>query len=332
MLRFVLACLAASQLTFGLMVQAHAETESHDDAWQALSKAAHAARELSYKGIFTHQTAGHMRSVEITHMNAGQGEYSHIVMLDGTPMEMLKQGQDVVIFNPQGEKVVIEKRRGQLLFPALLPANMDLIKSLYQAKLGADERIGGRLGQVVSLEPRDQYRYSYRIWVDKEFSLLLKIVTLNKAKQAIEQIAFNQISLLNTQNLDWFQPKIDQNKPYVMEKSHATQGDSNVHEEWKLVQIPAGYRQIDHIKRAMPSKLEANKVVIVNQLIFSDGLSSVSLFIENLAKGVRPKMGHVTVGATSFYANVAEGRQIIAVGEVPEATVAGFANAVSFNK
>lgn len=332
MFRFALACVLASQLSIGFVTQLHAEPESQDEAWLVLAKAAHAARELSYKGIFTHQTAGNMRSIEITHMNAGQGEYSHVVMLDGSPMEVLKQGQDTVIFNPKGEKVVIEKRRGQVLFPALLPANMDLIKTLYQAKLGADERVGGRLGQVVNLEPRDQFRYSYRLWADKEFGLLLKAVTFNKSKHAIEQIAFNQLNLLNTQNLDWFQPKIDQNKPYVMEHAQARQGEADSQDDWKLLQVPAGYRLIDHIKRAKPSKVEANKIVVVNQLIFSDGLSSVSLFIEDLTKGVRPKMGHVTVGATSFYANVAEGHQIIAVGEVPEATVAGFANAVSFNK
>jgi sigma-E factor negative regulatory protein RseB len=47
-------------------------------------------------------------------------------------------------------------------------------------------------------------------------------------------------------------------------------------------------------------------------------------------KGVRPKVGHTMVGATNFYALVNDGHQVMVVGEVPEAAVTQFANAVSF--
>jgi sigma-E factor negative regulatory protein RseB len=67
-------------------------------------------------------------------------------------------------------------------------------------------------------------------------------------------------------------------------------------------------------------------------VILSDGLASVSLFIEPLIKGAKAKNGHKLVGTTSFYANVIDGHQIIVVGEVPEATVAQIAHAISFKK
>lgn len=72
-----------------------------------LEKAAHAARDLSYKGIFTYQSGENSRSIEITHMNSGQGEYSRVVMLDGLPREVLSQGSDIVIFSPRNEKIVM---------------------------------------------------------------------------------------------------------------------------------------------------------------------------------------------------------------------------------
>jgi sigma-E factor negative regulatory protein RseB len=59
-------------------------------------------------------------------------------------------------------------------------------------------------------------------------------------------------------------------------------------------------------------------------------LASISIFIEPLAKGVRPKVGHTIVGATNFYALVHEGHQVMVIGEVPEAAVTQFGNAVSF--
>jgi sigma-E factor negative regulatory protein RseB len=70
----------------------------------------------------------------------------------------------------------------------------------------------------------------------------------------------------------------------------------------------------------------------ITHIVFSDGLASVSLFIEPLLKGIKPKSGHKLVGTTSFYAHVIDGYQIITVGEVPEATVAQVAHAISFKK
>jgi sigma-E factor negative regulatory protein RseB len=321
MKRLLLACLIASHFSLAM-----ADPEAQADPWILLDKAAHAARDLSYKGIFTYQSGTNSRSIEITHMNAGQGEYSRVVMLDGLPREVLSQGSDIVIFSPRNEKVVIEKRRGKNLFPALLPVNLDLVKASYQAKVTGQERVAGREGVIVLLEPRDSYRYSYRLLTDKEYGLLLKATTLNQQNDVIEQMAFNQLNLLNTQDMEWFQPKVDPRKPYVMEEEvpSSAAGETN---GWKLGQLPAGYKQIDHIKRVVPGKSTP-----VNQLIFSDGLSSVSLFIEPLTKGVRPKIGHTMVGPTNFYANVKGGYQIVVVGEVPQATVSQIANSVNFSK
>lgn len=331
MARVALACLFASHFLFSM--SCFAEGATPEDPWLLLDRAARASRELSYKGVFTHQNAGNMRSIDITHVNVGQGEYSRAITLDGSPLELLRQGQDMVIFNPQGEKVVIQKRRGHVLFPALLPANMELIKTYYTSKVVGEERVAGRDSTIVELEPKDQFRYSYRLWTDKYFGLLLKAITLNRQSHVVDQIAFSQINLVNQQGLEWFQPKIDQRKPYVMEDQSGVIAESNPHgTAWEVQQVPAGYRLVDHIKRMVPSKLDPKRVMPVDQLIFSDGMASVSLFIEHIDQGTRPKMGHTSTGSTSFYAHVNEGHQIIAVGEVPEATVAQFANAVSFKK
>lgn len=320
MWRLLLGCLLATQFSY---VQAAPE----NDPWLVLQKAAQAARELSYQGVFLYQSGNSSRSVQITHMNYGQGEYARIVVLDGTPREVLSQGNDVVIFSPRNEKVVIEKRRGQNLFPALLPPNVDTIKTSYQVRLGGMERIGGREGQVVYLEPRDKYRYGYKFWADREYGLLLKSMSSNQRDQVVEQMAFNQLTLLNTQSMDWFQPHIDPNKHYVMEDQVPAKPSSADADNWVVEELPAGYKKVDQIKRMAPGKN-----VPLTHIVFSDGLASVSLFVEPLTKGARAKTGFTSLGATNIHANVVEGHQIMVVGEVPEATVAQIANSVSFKK
>jgi len=68
------------------------------------------------------------------------------------------------------------------------------------------------------------------------------------------------------------------------------------------------------------------------KLIFSDGIASVSLFVEPLVEGQRPKKGHMLMGSTNMCANVVDGHQIIVVGEVPEKTVESIAKSVSFKR
>lgn len=297
---------------------------AQDDAWLMLQKASQAARELSYKGVFVYQSGNTSKSVQLTHMNYGQGEYARMVVLDGAPREVLSQGSDVVIFSPKNEKMMIEKKRGQNMFPALLPSNMDALKASYQVQTGAVERVGGRDAFVINLSPRDQMRYGYKFWVDKEYGLLLKTTTINERGETLEQINFTQLTWMQDQNMDWFKPKFDPSKSYVMDQDAPAKMNS-AEMDWDVAQLPAGYRKVDQVKQVVQGK-----AFPVTQMIFSDGLASISVFIEPLAKGVRPKVGHTTVGATNFYALVNEGHQVMVIGEVPEAAVTQFANAVDF--
>jgi sigma-E factor negative regulatory protein RseB len=296
------------------------------DPWVVLEKAAHAARQLSYKGVFVYQAGDNSRSVQITHMNYGQGEYARIVMLDGLPREVFRQGSDVVIFSPRDEKVVIEKRRGHNMFPAVLPSSMDAIKGTYQARAGSQERVAGRLGQVIFLDARDKFRYGYKFWTDRENGLLLKYMTMNEHGQIVERIAFNQVSLMDTREMDWFQPNVDPAKSYVMEEHTPSRVLAEI-DGWTFSDLPPGYRKVDQMLSRVHGKAEP-----VTHVIFSDGLASVSLFIEPLVKGTRPKSGHSAMGSTHFYADIINDHQIVVVGEVPEATVTQIARGISFNK
>jgi sigma-E factor negative regulatory protein RseB len=299
-------------------------SQAADEAWNALQKTAFAARELNYQGIFVYQNGNQVRSVQITHMNNAGQEFTRNALLDGKPREVFSQGSEIVIFHPKNDKVVIEKRRGQNLFPAMLPTDLQAIKTSYTAKLSSIDNVAGRKAQIIELIPNDAYRYSYKIWSDLEYGLLVKMASVNKANETLEQITFSQLSIMNTQDLNWYQPKIDAKKKYVMEEVVAS---NHVTSNWIVTELPPGYSKIDHISLAVPGKAQP-----VDQVIYSDGIASVSLFIEQIAKGSRPKKGHMLVGSTNICADVASGYQITVVGEVPEETVRQIAKAVTFKK
>ena len=303
-----------------------------DDAWFVLQKSAHAARELNYQGVFVYQNGKQSRSVQITHMNNAGQELTRNVVLDNNitsgkasqPREVYSQGKDIVIFRPENQKMVIEKRRGQNLFPAMLPTDLVAIKTSYTARLGALEYVAGREAQIVELVPNDAFRYSYKIWADTEYGLLLKMTLLDSKNLTLEQIEFNQLSMLNSHDENWFKPQIDVQKSYVMQDATAINQITN---DWIVSELPTGYAKVDHRTVVVPGK-----TVPVDQIIFSDGIASISLFIEPLTKGTHPKMGHMQIGSTNICANVINGYQLTVVGEVPAATVMQIAKAVSFKK
>ncbi|MFW5431543.1 MAG: MucB/RseB C-terminal domain-containing protein [Methylophilaceae bacterium] len=294
------------------------------DAWQVLEKSAFAARELNYEGQFSYINGEQTRTVEITHMNYGGREVARNIVLDGNQREVYSKGNDIVIFQPTNNNVIIKKRRGQNLFPAMLPTNLSVIKANYSAALKGTEFVANREAQIVELMPADAYRYSYKIWTDIKFGLILKMALLTASNKTLEQIYFNKLSMLNSQNLNWFEPKIDMSKSYVTEEDSSI---TRVENDWIVTNLPAGYSKIDHIQRVVPGKK-----TVMDQLIFSDGIASVSVFIEPLTKGKRPKKGHMLMGSTNMCANVIDGHQVIVVGEVPEKTVQSIARAVSLKK
>ena len=319
-------------LLFALLALVGASSYAADDAWFVLQKSAYAARELNYQGVFVYVNGKQTRSVQITHMNNAGQELTRNVVLDNNitsgkasqPREVYSQGKDIVIFRPQNQKMIIEKRRGQNLFPAMLPTDLVAIKTSYTARLGALEYVAGREAQIVELVPNDAFRYSYKIWADTEYGLLLKMTLVDSKNLTLEQIEFNQLSMLNSHDENWFKPTIDVKKSYVMQDATAVNQITN---DWIVSELPTGYAKVDHRTVVVPGK-----TVPVDQIIFSDGIASISLFIEPLAKGMHPKMGHMQIGSTNICANVINGYQVTVVGEVPAATVMQIAKAVSFKK
>jgi sigma-E factor negative regulatory protein RseB len=71
----------------------------------------------------------------------------------------------------------------------------------------------------------------------------------------------------------------------------------------------------------------------VDHLVFTDGLASVSVFVEakpqsTVATDDPPEDESARVGSSSAFSTVIDGHKITAVGEVPPATVRFIANSV----
>ena len=299
-------------------------SHSNEDPWLIIDKAAKATKLLNYKGVFHSQHNKEIKSIEITHATNDDQEFIKMNVLDGSPGEVLSQGKTIYVYNTIENNVIIQKRKKQRLFPAIFPDNIDVIKNFYRLSVGKNQRIAGRLSQSVVLSPIDNFRYSYHFWLDKKTSLPLKMVVMDQAKNIIEQASFTQIKMIKDKNLDWFKPEVDPSKNYIFNDKVVGQGIVKK-PFWTIKKIPPGYKEIDFISKRLPGLN-----ILSHQLVFSDGLSYVSLFIKPIARGQKPKVGQLNLGVNNICARYHNGYQIMAVGSVPLTTCNNFSESIEF--
>ena len=299
-------------------------SHSNDDPWEIIDNAAKATKLLNYKGIFHSQHHKEIKSIEITHATNNGQEFIKMNVLDGSPGEVLSQGKTIYVYSTIENNVIIQKRKQQRLFPAIFPNNIDSLKSFYRLNIGKSERIAGRLSQLVVLSPIDGFRYSYYFWIDKKTSLPLRMVVMNQAKNIIEQASFTQINMIKDKNLDWFKPEVDPSKNYIFNDKIVGQGIVKK-PFWTIKKIPPGYKEVDFITKRIPGLN-----ILSHQLVFSDGLSYVSVFIKPITRGQKPKVGQLILGANHVCARYHNGYQIMAVGSVPLNSCNDFSESVEF--
>jgi len=299
-------------------------SHSSDDPWLIIDKAAKATKLLSYKGVFRSQHKKEIKSIEITHSTNSEQEFVRINVLDGSPGEVLSQGKTTYVYNTIENDVIIQKRKQQRLFPAIFPSDTNALRNFYRLSIGKTERIAGRLSQLVVLSPVDDFRYFHYFWLDKKNFLPLKMVVFDKAKNIIEQASFTQINMVKNKNLDWFKPNVDPSKNYIFDDKIVGQGIV-INRFWDIKKFPPGFKEVAFITKRMPGLN-----ILSHQLVFSDGLSYLSLFIKPISRGQKPKIGHVKVGTNNICARYQDGYQIMAVGSVPITTCNKFSESIEF--
>ena len=306
-----------------LLTIVNAPVLADQNPWGIIERCQKASQNLNYKGIYISQNGQELKSVEITHALHGSEQFTRINLLDGNADEVLSHGKNVVIYHKHDNNVVIQKREQQHLFPAIFRGQISEIKKYYLLSFGMSERVAGRMTQRVNLIPKDSFRYAYNFWVDQETSLPLKMIISNVDKQILEQSAFNKIQFNTETNLEWFTPTLDSSKKYLIEESITK--EINLNRFWTAKKIPPGFKEVNF----MVSKMSGINLVR-NHSVYSDGLSYISLFVQPVRKGQKPKVGDLSFNATNISARYYKGYQIMAVGSVPIKAVRSLIDSVVF--
>ena len=278
-----------------------------------LQKMQQAARELDYSGIYTYQQGSTVLSTQIVHIVDGTGERERISLLDGRPREYIRHNETTQCLLPEHKVVLVEQRESDR-FPAVLFGEGARLPAHYELKLAdGTERVAGRPCRDLTLSPRDAHRYAFRLCADQETGLLLRAQAIGP-EGVLTQVVFNKLEIGKEVNAEALSPAWSIKDWDVVEvPMHEVDLAS---EGWRIP-LPPGYEPLTQVVREMKAGRQ------VKQLVASDGLSSISVFIEAYSEmdGQPRDLGLIRNGAMSVYRKRIGDHWLTVLGEVPADTV-----------
>lgn len=295
------------------------------DAAQWLHRIQQAAQKLNYSGTFVYlQQGGQPQTSRITHVIEGAIERERLEMLDGAPIVIVRTNDEVRSYAGDTKTVSIENRRAKAAFPALLSSDqVASILTQYNARKWDTQRVAGQECQVLLLEPRDGMRYAHKLWADAASGLLLKAQAFNEKGDVVEQIAFTQVEIGGPP--ERYHARIQKKEggrdwrtssTVVTETSLSLAG-------WKMGNPPPGFRKVMEVRRGMGE-------TEVGQVVFSDGLASISVFVEPLRARMPVQEGLSNQGAVNIFRRKLGEHLVTVLGEAPPACVTQVGKAIEF--
>jgi sigma-E factor negative regulatory protein RseB len=289
-------------------------------AW--LERIAKAARQLNYGGTFVYQHGDQVETSRITHFFDRSGEYEKLETLDGPKREIIRNNNEILTYDADNHVVKREKRTPRKNFPALLPDQLSSLTEYYQLRKGEHERIAGYDSQALLLQPRDGFRYGHKLWVEAASGLLLKARMVDENDHVVEQFVFTQLSIGSNVSRDSVRPSFAagdwRREPAGPDSSQLA--DTG----WVVKSQPVGFKKVMEMKR-----FKTGAQSPVANLVYSDGLAAVSVFIEPLPTKRKFQEGLTHQGAVNIYTRPLPDQLVTVLGEAPAITVMQMANSVS---
>lgn len=319
--------LMAGVLPAGLAMGQTAKTQEAraQDALTWLNRMVKSGVEGTFAGTYIHQYGSRMETSRVTHLMDDTGEHEKLETLDGRPREIVRKNDDIICYIPDAKVMKYDRKRGRKFFPVLI-SNVSDITENYSARLGDVDRVAGYDCQVIILDPKDGFRFGHRFCAELTSGLLLRATMVSDKMEVLEQFAFTQLVMGSGVNRENLKPTWSDKKGGWQTDRSALQDSPNVDSGWYVKSLPSGFKKILEVKRQMPGKPDP-----VIQQIYSDGLASVSVFIENAQPGEKPQAGLVQQGNYNLFIRSVPDQafSVKVLGEVPRESLQQIGNSLA---
>ena len=294
-----------------------------DEAQDWLTRLGRAEQQQSFEGTFVYERNGSFSTHDIWHRVQDGHVRERLLQLDGAPQEALRvDGRTHCV---SGALVSGLASSSDAPSRALEPQKLT---QFYELAVIGKSRVAGRNAVIVSISPRDQYRYGVELHLDRETALPLKSLLLNDQGQLLERFQYTRLDTRAVPSDQDLQPGRECS-PVAVSSPKAS--DMPATQVWHLDWLPPGFQQISAVTRK-----DTQTKSTVDSVMYGDGLARFSVFLES-AKGAdlnetRAQLGP-TVAVSRRLNTVEEGEMMVTVvGEIPIGTAERIALSVRSGK
>jgi sigma-E factor negative regulatory protein RseB len=306
-----------------------------DDSREWLEKMNKALTTRNYDGTFFHLSGGRVETMRIVHRVRGGRVTERLQSLDGSGREFVRANGELTCYLPDQHTVLVEQRQERGPFLGSLPQFDASVSDFYRFEALPATHILGRPVRVIAVNPKDQFRFGYRLWLDEKTAMPLKTQLCDSRGQVIEQIFFARLDMPENIPDSDLTPTVRTEGMRWVRQGPSSDSTSAALGAYRASQLPPGFRLTIQGAQTL-----GGVSAPASHLVYSDGLATVSVFVEEpaaTAPGVTaapdaqpepPLQGLARVGSGYAFSTIVQGHQVTAVGEVPAQTVEFIAHSV----
>ena len=285
-----------------------------------LDKMADAVTSTSYHGTVIRRQRDKSEALKVVHTIIDGVVNERLVSQEGDGLEIIRVGDEVHCILPDQKSVLVEGWNNQSTLFSTLPRSEATRTPQYDLSIVRESRIAGRKAVLLAVRPHDEYRYSHRIWLDKDSGFPLQTEIHNQNGDLVEEVKFADIAITDNISAAALGPSIDlAGFTWYREPSGYRAVDIDT-PGWECVDLPAGFRAISARTESGTDASETTHIV------YSDGVANVSVFITR-GEG-QDRAGWAFVGTANSYTVENDGYEVTAFGEVPGITVQRIASSM----
>lgn len=279
-----------------------------------INKMSDSSHQGNYQGTFVFWRDQKLEAMRVSHGSKDGQIWVSLESLNGEPRRLIHKNGEVTSIFPDKHLVSINEMTSGLPFHPDLPSDIEQLTKHYQLTLLGEDRVADRDTQIILVKPKDNYRYGFKYWLDKDTGMMLRCDVINEKRKVLEHMMFTEFKYLDQPPVTAFQDaRIPDDYKVIKqnEKQQTKAGDN-----WFAQHLPQGFVLTKNILKPMRKKHSS-----VQQLVFSDGLASVSVFIDSNVSKPHNLDGHTSMGSVNAFGLMLDKHQVTAIGEVPLDTV-----------
>lgn len=276
--------------------------QAEESPQQLLERMNRALEQVEFTGTLVYLHGQDLAALRITHRIKDGNPGESMLSLTGPVRALSRHPDGVTCMLPDAAPLTVHKTPGrQSGVLRQVPLDFARLRSNYHIGYLGHFRVAGRDTEVVGVLAKDSFRYGYRFYVDEATGLPLKMDLLTEDEAPIQQLMFTDIAIEG-------QAEAPIAPPTIAQAPASADGGS----PWLTGHLPPGFRVVSD------EVLAREDGATIRQLMLSDGLASLSVYVEPPLDGAL--QGESQLGAVSAAGGRLGEHQVTVVGEVPPAT------------